>query len=120
MAPQLADERLKSPAPTLLITRHEANAAGSGGSDAFYRGAEENGVAGYHTNQYDDRMSESVHSQDSQHSDDSYLEPVDQVFFSCYFELITNLFHEVFVYLPMIVLKYYLFQLEYTYMRIRV
>ncbi|VDN96736.1 unnamed protein product [Rodentolepis nana] len=79
LAPQAADERLKSPAPALLITRHEANSAGitiTSTSDNFhYRG--ENGVAGYHVN-LDDRMSESVHSQDSQQSDDSYLEPVDQ------------------------------------------
>lgn len=80
MVPQAADERLKSPAPTLLITRHEANSAGIAVacvSDNLHHG-EENGVAGYHIN-LDGRMSESVHSQDSQHSDDSYLEPVDQV-----------------------------------------
>ncbi|VDL19369.1 unnamed protein product [Hymenolepis diminuta] len=79
MVPQAADERLKSPAPTLLITRHEANSAGMAVacvSDNLHHG-DENGVAGYHIN-LDGRMSESVHSQDSQHSDDSYLEPVDQ------------------------------------------
>nr|CDS31434.1 Carboxy terminal domain RNA polymerase II [Hymenolepis microstoma] len=79
MVPQAADERLKSPAPALLITRHETNSAGvaiDSASDNFHFGGE-NGVAGYHVN-LDDRMSESVHSQDSQQSDDSYLEPVDQ------------------------------------------
>ncbi|KAM7537948.1 hypothetical protein Aperf_G00000068514 [Anoplocephala perfoliata] len=81
MVPQMADERLKSPAPTLLINRHEANSVGNSGgtvacvSDNFH--VEENGVAGYHVN-LNDRMSESVHSQDSLQSDDSYLEPVDQ------------------------------------------
>ncbi|VDM32887.1 unnamed protein product [Hydatigera taeniaeformis] len=74
-APQLADERLKSPAPALLVTRHEASV--SVPSEADHTHCEENGVAGYHVN-LDDRMSESVHSQDSLRSEDSDLEPVDQ------------------------------------------
>ncbi|VDK37629.1 unnamed protein product [Taenia asiatica] len=72
---QLADERLKTPAPTLLVTRHEA--AFSTPSEVDHTHGEENGVAGYHLN-LDDRMSESVHSQDSLRSEDSDLEPVDQ------------------------------------------
>ncbi|KAH9283968.1 CTD small phosphatase-like protein [Echinococcus granulosus] len=74
--PQLADERLKSPAPTLLVTRHEASV--SVPSEADHAHGDENGVAGYHVN-LGDRMSESVHSQDSVRSEDSDLEPVDQV-----------------------------------------
>ena len=77
-APHLSDERLKSPAPTLLVTRHElVNAAGlSSEVESIHN--EENGVAGFHVNS-DDRMSESLHSQDSLHSDDSCIEPFDQV-----------------------------------------
>lgn len=96
-SPQLADERLKTPAPTLLVTRHEA--AVSMPSEADHAHGEENGMAGYHVT-LDDRMSESVHSQDSLRSEDSDLEPVDQVnycsfynstFVFVFFELETHL-----------------------------
>ncbi len=74
--PHPADERLKTPAPYLLVTRHnEANAA-----DQEYNHCDENGIAvGACHLGVDDRMSESTNSRDSLRTDDSYSEPADQV-----------------------------------------
>ncbi|VDD77567.1 unnamed protein product [Mesocestoides corti] len=76
-SPQIADERLKTPAPTLLVTRHNDPTVIN---ETNHTHIEENGVAGCHLN-VDDRISESTNSRDSIRSDDSYLGPIDQVSF---------------------------------------